>query len=64
VVDGVSVPELTRRLVEAGIGVQEVTPERNTLEGVVLSLTGPGSDRIDGRSTGSGGSPDATGSPR
>ncbi len=48
VVDGVPVPELTRRLVEAGIEVHEAAPERRSLEGLVLELTGPGSDRVDG----------------
>jgi ABC-2 type transport system ATP-binding protein len=45
VVDGVPVPELTRRLVQAGIEVHEAAPERRSLESLVLSLTGPGSDR-------------------
>jgi ABC-type multidrug transport system ATPase subunit len=48
VVDGVAVPELTRRLVQAGIDVQEAAPERRSLEGLVLELTRPGSDRVDG----------------
>jgi ABC-type multidrug transport system ATPase subunit len=48
VVEGVPVPDLIRRLVGAGITVQEVTPERHSLESLVLSLTGPGSDRVDG----------------
>lgn len=39
VVDGVPVPELTRRLVEAGIDVREAAPERRTLERLVLELT-------------------------
>jgi ABC-2 type transport system ATP-binding protein len=43
-----SVPEVTRRLVGAGVDVQEVRAERRTLEDVVLTLTGPGSDRVDG----------------
>jgi ABC-type multidrug transport system ATPase subunit len=42
------VPEVTRRLVVAGVGVLEVVAERRTLEDVVLTLTGPGSDRVDG----------------
>ena len=42
------VPEVTRRLVVAGVAVQEVLAERRTLEDVVLALTGPGSDRVDG----------------
>jgi ABC-type multidrug transport system ATPase subunit len=49
ILDGVAVPELTRRLVGAGIDVLEVVPERNSLESLVLELTGPGSDRVDGR---------------
>ncbi len=42
------VPEVTRRLVGAGVAVLEVRAERRTLEDVVLTLTGPGSDRVDG----------------
>jgi ABC-2 type transport system ATP-binding protein len=42
------VPEVTRRLVAAGVAVLEVVAERRTLEDVVLTLTGPGSDRVDG----------------
>ena len=45
-----SVPEVTRRLVNAGVDVHEVRAERRTLEDVVLALTGPGSDRVDGGS--------------
>jgi ABC-type multidrug transport system ATPase subunit len=39
--------EVNRRLVAAGVPVHEVVAERQTLEDVVLGLTGPGSDRID-----------------
>jgi hypothetical protein len=42
------VAEVTRRLVVAGVSVHEAIAERRTLEDVVLSLTGPGSDRVDG----------------
>jgi ABC-type multidrug transport system ATPase subunit len=42
------VAEVTRRLVGAGLAVHEARAERRTLEDVVLSLTGPGSDRVDG----------------
>jgi ABC-type multidrug transport system ATPase subunit len=49
IVADVPVEELTRRLVGAGIAVLEAAPERNSLESLVLSLTGPGSDRVDGR---------------
>jgi ABC-2 type transport system ATP-binding protein len=42
------VPEVARRLVGAGVAVLEVRAERRTLEDVVLTLTGPGSDRVDG----------------
>jgi ABC-type multidrug transport system ATPase subunit len=47
VVDGLPVAEVTRRLVGAGLAVHEARAERQTLEDVVLSLTGPGSDRVD-----------------
>jgi ABC-type multidrug transport system ATPase subunit len=46
VVTGMPVPELTRRLVAAGIAVEEAGPERHSLEQLVLQLTGPGSDRV------------------
>ncbi|MBO0775027.1 MAG: ABC transporter ATP-binding protein [Actinobacteria bacterium] len=36
------------RLVAAGVRVSEVTAQRRTLEDVVLSVTGAGSDRFDG----------------
>jgi ABC-type multidrug transport system ATPase subunit len=42
------VAEVTRRLVSAGVAVHEAVAERRTLEDVVLALTGPGSDRVDG----------------
>jgi ABC-2 type transport system ATP-binding protein len=48
VVTGVPVDELTRRLVGAGIAVHEAMPERHSLESMVLTLTGPGADRVDG----------------
>jgi ABC-type multidrug transport system ATPase subunit len=38
--------QLVRRLVQHDIGILAVTPERRTLEQVVLSITGPGSDRV------------------
>jgi ABC-2 type transport system ATP-binding protein len=47
VVEGLPVAEVTRRLVGAGLPVHEARAERRTLEDVVLSLTGPGSDRVD-----------------
>jgi ABC-type multidrug transport system ATPase subunit len=37
------------QLVEAGLRVTEVSAERRSLEDLVLSVTGSGSDRIDGR---------------
>jgi ABC-2 type transport system ATP-binding protein len=49
------VAEVTRRLVAAGVAVHEAVAERRTLEDVVLSLTGPGSDRIDGAGSSGGG---------
>jgi ABC-type multidrug transport system ATPase subunit len=44
------VEELARRLVGAGIALLEAVPERDSLESLVLGLTGPGSDRVDGAS--------------
>ena len=38
---------LNTRLVTAGIRISSITPERRTLEQVVLEVTGPGSDRVD-----------------
>jgi ABC-type multidrug transport system ATPase subunit len=60
------VAEVTRRLVAAGVAVHEAVAERRTLEDVVLSLTGPGSDRVDGagrgdRYGGHGGTPSGPG---
>jgi ABC-type multidrug transport system ATPase subunit len=52
VVRGMPVSEVTRRLVDAGLAVHEARAERRSLEDVVLSLTGPGSDRVDGESEG------------
>ena len=48
IVAGAAVPELVRRLVEKDIEVHEAVPERHSLEDLVLGLTGPGSDRVDG----------------
>jgi ABC-2 type transport system ATP-binding protein len=48
VVRGMSVDQLTRDLVGAGIAVHEALAERQALEDVVLRLTGPGADRVDG----------------
>jgi ABC-2 type transport system ATP-binding protein len=39
---------LNAQLVEAGIRVEQVAVERRTLEDVVLAVTRPGSDRVDG----------------
>jgi ABC-type multidrug transport system ATPase subunit len=39
---------LNAKLVEAGLRVSEIHVERRTLEQVMLEVTGPGSDRIDG----------------
>jgi ABC-2 type transport system ATP-binding protein len=47
IVSGLPIEELTRRLVGAGIAVLEAVPERNSLESLVLGLTGPGSDRVE-----------------
>jgi ABC-type multidrug transport system ATPase subunit len=38
---------LNALLVTAGIRVNSITPERRSLEQVVLEVTGPGSDRVD-----------------
>jgi ABC-2 type transport system ATP-binding protein len=48
VVKDIPVAEVTRRLVGAGLAVHEARAERRSLEDVVLALTGPGSDRVDG----------------
>jgi ABC-2 type transport system ATP-binding protein len=40
---------LNARLVEAGVRVAELAPERRSLEQVVLELTGHGADRMDAR---------------
>ena len=40
--------ELNSRLVGAGLRVQAIRPHRRTLEEVVLSVTGTGSDHIGG----------------
>ncbi|MBO2446163.1 ABC transporter ATP-binding protein [Actinomadura barringtoniae] len=40
--------ELNTRLVEAGLRISEIRAQRRTLEDVVLEITGPGSDRVDG----------------
>ncbi|HXV92874.1 MAG TPA: ABC transporter ATP-binding protein [Pseudonocardia sp.] len=40
---------LNARLVAAGVRVVELTPERRSLEQVVLGLTGSGSDRVERR---------------
>ena len=47
VVRDVPVADLTRRLVGAGIAVHEATAERDSLEALVLRVTGAGSDRVD-----------------
>ncbi len=51
VVAGLAPEDLVDRLVGAGLKVHEIVVERPTLEEVVLSVTGAGSDRVDsGRS--------------
>jgi ABC-2 type transport system ATP-binding protein len=42
---------LNALLVQAGIRVASINPERRSLEQVVLEVTGAGSDRFDGRSS-------------
>ena len=39
--------ELNRQLVEGGVGVRELAPERHTLEEVVLARTSASSDRVE-----------------
>jgi hypothetical protein len=39
--------DLNRRLVEAGVRVTELAPERLALEDIVLAATSAGSDRMD-----------------
>jgi ABC-2 type transport system ATP-binding protein len=58
-VRGLLVAEVARRLVAAGVDVDEAVAERRTLEDVVLALTGPGSDRVDGWSFLTGGGAEA-----
>jgi ABC-2 type transport system ATP-binding protein len=53
VVRDVPVADLTRRLVGAGIDVHEAVAERDSLEGLVLRLTGSGSDRVGSERVGS-----------
>jgi ABC-type multidrug transport system ATPase subunit len=48
VVDGADPAELNAELVSGGLRVSEVAAERRSLEDLVLSVTGAGSDRIDG----------------
>ncbi len=48
-VRGADPAALNALLVGAGIPVHELGPERRTLEQAVLELTGPGSDRVEGR---------------
>jgi ABC-type multidrug transport system ATPase subunit len=43
---------LNTRLVEAGVRVSELAPERRSLEQVVLELTGHGTDRVEARPNG------------
>jgi ABC-type multidrug transport system ATPase subunit len=46
------------QLVQAGLRVAEVSPERRSLEDLVLSVTGAGSDRVDGERAGASPDPD------
>jgi len=41
--------DLNALLVGAGIRVDALSLERRSLEEIVLDVTGPGSDRVDGR---------------
>jgi ABC-2 type transport system ATP-binding protein len=43
------VATLNAQLVGAGLRVMEIGPERRSLEEMVLAVTSPGSDRVDGR---------------
>jgi ABC-type multidrug transport system ATPase subunit len=47
IVTGGDAAALNARLVAAGIPVDELAPERRTLEDLVLSLTSDGADRVD-----------------
>ena len=47
VVRAADAAELATWLVQAGLRVSELMPERRSLEDVVLEATGPGSDRVD-----------------
>jgi ABC-2 type transport system ATP-binding protein len=50
VIDDADVALVNKELVAAGLRVTEIGPERRTLEDLVLSVTGAGSDRF-GRTT-------------
>jgi ABC-2 type transport system ATP-binding protein len=53
---------INAQLVAAGVRVTEIRPELRSLEELVLSLTGPGSDRLDGRGPARGSDNTARGS--
>ena len=60
IVTGIDAAALNARLVAAGIPVDELAPERRSLEDLVLSLTSAGADRVDatpGADRKDGGSP-------
>ena len=57
VVAGLEAEDLVARLVGGGVRVHEVVAERPTLEEVVLSVTGAGSDRVDSGSGQAGSAP-------
>jgi ABC-type multidrug transport system ATPase subunit len=47
IVAAADIAALNERLVAAGVRVTEISPVRRTLEETVLSVTSPGSDRVD-----------------
>ena len=52
--------EVNARLVTAGLRVSEIGPERRSLEELMLSVTGSGSDRIDAAGQGPPGGGEAS----
>jgi len=52
--------ELNARLVGAGLRVEEVVRERRSLEDLVMNVTGPSADRIDGPASGRSARPDGS----
>ena len=61
VVTAADAADLNTRLVAAGVRVTEIGPERRSFEELVLAVTSPGADRIDGAG---GATPEQDGDPR